>query len=99
MDECGNLTIKHSLPVITNIAWKQNSQNGWMWKSTIMHSLAVITNMGIVKIDGCGNLTIKHSHPVLTNIEWKQNSQNGWIWNSDNQALTYCNHKHGTEAG
>ena len=45
MDGCGNLTIMHSLPVITNIAWKQNSQNGWMWKSTTKHSLAVVTNM------------------------------------------------------
>jgi len=33
MDQYGNLTIKHSLAVITNMAQKQNSQNKWMWKS------------------------------------------------------------------
>jgi len=72
---CGNLTIKHSLALITNMAQKQNEH---------MHA--------------CGILTIKHSLALITNIAQKQNEHHACIWNSDNQALTCCNHKHGTEA-
>ena len=49
-------------------------------------------------MDGYGNLTIKDSHTIITHMTQKQNSQNGLMWKSDNQALTCCNHKHGTEA-
>jgi len=49
-------------------------------------------------IDACGILTIKHSHPLITNIAQKQNEHHGCMWNSDNQALTCCDHKHNTDA-
>jgi hypothetical protein len=49
-------------------------------------------------MDACGILTIKHSHTVITNMAQKQNEHHGCMWNSDNQALTSCDHKHGTEA-
>jgi len=49
-------------------------------------------------MDECGILTIKNLLPVITNIAQKQNEHHGCMWNSDNQALTSCDHKHGTEA-
>jgi len=49
-------------------------------------------------MDTCEILTIKHSHTVITNMAQKQNEHYGYMWNSDNQALTCCGHKHGTEA-
>jgi hypothetical protein len=67
---------------------------------TIKHSLAV-TNMaqkGMSTMDACGILKIKHSHTVITNMAQKQNEHHGCMQNSDNQALTSFDHKHGTEA-
>jgi len=49
-------------------------------------------------MDSCRILTVKHSLPVITNMAQKQNEHHGCMWNSDNQALTCCHHKHGTEA-
>jgi hypothetical protein len=49
-------------------------------------------------VDACGILTIKHSLAVITNMAQKQNECHGCMWNSNNQALTYCDHKHNTEA-
>jgi len=48
-------------------------------------------------MDGCVNLTINDSLPVITNMAQKQNEHNGWMYKPGNQALTYCNHKHGTQ--
>jgi len=49
-------------------------------------------------MDACGILNIKHSQALITNMAQKQNEHHGCMWNSDNQALTYCDHKHSTEA-
>jgi len=49
-------------------------------------------------MDACGILTIKHSQALTTNMTQKQNEHHGYMWNSDNQALTYYDRKHGTEA-
>jgi hypothetical protein len=48
-------------------------------------------------IDACEILTIKYSHTVITNMAQHQNKHHACMWNSDNQALTPCDHKHGTE--
>jgi hypothetical protein len=67
---------------------------------TIKHLLSVLTNMAQKQNEhhACGILTIKHSHTVITNMAQNRNEHHGCMWNSDNQALTYCDHKHGTEA-
>jgi len=49
-------------------------------------------------IDACGILTIKHLLAIITNMAQKQNEHHGYMQNSDNQALTSFDHKHGTEA-
>jgi len=49
-------------------------------------------------MDACGILTIKHSLALITNMAQKQNEHCESMWSSDNQALTSCDHKHGTEA-
>jgi len=49
-------------------------------------------------MDACGNLTMKHSLAVIINMAQKQNEHHGCMWNSENDALTRFNHKHGTEA-
>jgi len=49
-------------------------------------------------MDTCKILTIKHSLAVITNMAQKQNEHCGYMWNSDNQALTSSDYKHGTEA-
>jgi len=67
----------------------------------IKHSLPVITKWHrsrMSTMNACGILTIKHSLPMITNMAQKQNEHHGCMWNSDNQALTSCDHKHGTEA-
>jgi len=48
-------------------------------------------------MDACGILTIKHSHTVITNMVKKWNEHPRWMQNSENQALTCFDHKHGTE--
>ena len=45
IDACRILTIKYSLPVVTNMAQKQNEHCGCMWNSDNKHSQALITNM------------------------------------------------------
>ena len=77
IDACRILTIKYSLPVVTNMAQKQNENCGCMWNSDNKHSQTLITNMA---------------------QKQKQNEHPGCMRNFDNQALTYCDHKHGTEA-
>jgi len=67
------------------------SSTHMLWSQT-WHRIRVST------MDACGILTIRHSLPVIINMEQKQNEHHGWMWNSDNQALTPCDHKHGTEA-
>ena len=49
-------------------------------------------------MDRCKILKIKHSLTVIRNTVQKQNEHHECMWNSDNQALTYCDHRHGTEA-
>ena len=49
-------------------------------------------------MNACEILTIKHSHTMITNMAQKQNEHHGYMQNSDNEALTRCDHKHGTEA-
>jgi len=48
-------------------------------------------------MDACRILTIKHSLTLITNMAQKQNEHHECMWNSENQALTYYDHKHGTE--
>jgi len=41
---------------------------------------------------------MEHLLPMITSMAQKQNEHLGCMWNSDNQALTSFDHKHGTEA-
>ena len=44
------------------------------------------------------NGRIEHLLPIITDMAQKQNEHHGCMWNADNQALTPCDHKYGTEA-
>jgi hypothetical protein len=49
-------------------------------------------------MDECGILKIKHSLAMITNMAQKQSEHCGCMQNSDNEALTYYDHKYGTKA-
>jgi len=93
------------------ISWQSSTHFLWsqMWHRnrmstmdaceilTIKHSLAVITNMVQKQNEHHRILTIKHSLALIRNMAEKQNEHHACMWHSDNQALTFCDHKHCTE--
>jgi len=87
---------------LTSFDYKHDTEAEWaswihveFWQSST-HILWSQTwhRSRISTLDACDILIIKHSLPVITNIAQKQNEHHGCMWNSDNQALTSCNHKH-----